>query len=124
MNLWEDAEKLVKFSLDEVRAAYMLNRVISCSHKSFVWADSLNKYSTRFDPEITTALFNLVTTPKMKGRPAFPYPKKKKKKSPELMKKVCTTWGVNEYHAQQIIEILDTNEDKNAAALFGLKKGE
>jgi uncharacterized protein YajQ (UPF0234 family) len=123
MNPFEEAQRVVTTQwLEEVQSPYMTTRILSSSPDTFVAAAMINQSVSRLPKQEVAALFNLVV-PKSNRKPFFHYPKKGKAKGKKFLQKVCTTFGVNQYHARQIIEILRQHNPK-PESLFGLKKDE
>lgn len=121
-NPFDNAKQLFQEEDVKVEAPFMVNRVLSFIPETCVTAIRLNRYSTYLPRWATNACFNLCV-PKRKRAPWIRYAKKAKVKEKKLKAKIRQAFCVNDYHAQQIIELYN-KMDENPAGYFGLKAGE
>ena len=102
---------------------FFVNRILSYQPDTVLWSIELNKYIGRLPYWAIKKLFNIGVY-KKSSKPWLRYPKKKGKLKDKLLrKKICKHFYVNEYHANQIIHLLE-NMDEKPEKYFGLKKGE
>ena len=102
---------------------FMVNKILSYQPDTVLWAIEINKYIGKIPYWAIKRLFN-IGVHKKPSKPWLRYPKKKVKLKDKLLrKKICIHFCVNEYHANQIIDLLK-NIGKKPERYFGLRKGE
>ena len=122
-NPFEEVLNLITSKEDvEVDSPFFVNKILSYQPDSVLMAIEMNKYIGKIPKWLTDKLFNLGVK-KRRGKPWLNYPKKGVKKGNLLRSKICRHFCVNNYHADQIIELL-RNYGEEPEKFFGLKKGE
>lgn len=122
MNPFEEVKQLMAGDDAPVTNPYMVNRILSFAPECILQVNEVNQHLSRLPKWAITPLFHLAI-PKTRQRKYFKYAKKKKAGSKKLMAKVRQAFCVNEYHAKQIIEVLQ-RENEAPERFFGLKEGE
>lgn len=122
MNPFEEVKQLMATKDADVTNPFMVNRILSFAPESVLATNEVNRFLSRLPKWAINPLFNLVI-PKNKRRTYFKYAKKKKKRDQKLIAKIRQTFCCNEYHARQIIEVLQ-RENEQPERFFGLKEGE
>lgn len=123
MNPFEEVKKLITQTwIDKIESPFMVNRILSTSPETFLTSVKINQAMRNIPKKEIIALFNLMVQ-KRNRNPYFNYPKKDKKQSPKLLEKICYNFTVNEFHAKQILKIIES-KGIQPETLFGLKKGE
>jgi hypothetical protein len=121
-NPFENVKQLFTEEDVEIDSPFMVNRIISFIPETCVTAIRLNRYSTYLPKWAITACFNLCIK-KRKRNPWIHYPKRGKSKDNKLRAKIRQVFCVNDYHAEQLIELLKKMGEK-PESYFGLKEGE
>jgi hypothetical protein len=121
-NPFEEAQEILRGEKEnEVENIVMVNKILSFHPKTALAAMTLNEIIWKAPNALLQNLFKLF--PKNSGRAFLKFAKKTRLQEPELVNKVCKTFGVNTGHAQQIIALYRLKGFK-PESFFGLKKGQ
>jgi hypothetical protein len=122
MNPFENVTQLFTEDDVDIDSPFMVNRILSFIPETCTLAIRINRYSTRLPKWAIKACLNL-SIQKRRRRPYIHYPKRGKVKNKILRAKIRQTFCVNDYHANQIIELLK-NIGEKPEQYYGLKEGE
>ena len=122
MSPFDIVKKLFTQNDVPVNSPFMVNRILSFMPETFELSIRMNRFATRLPPWAVSACYNL-SIPKRRRYPYMRYAKKGKTKEVKLKAKIRRTFCVNEYHANQIIELYRKLGEK-PESYYGLKEGE
>jgi hypothetical protein len=121
-NPFEEAQEVLRGSKEgEIENIMMVNKILSFHPKTALHSMALNEIIWQTPNAVLQKLFKLF--PKTNKRAFLKFAKKTRLEEPELVNKVCKTFGVNTGHAQQIIALYRLKGLK-PESFFGLKKGQ
>ena len=101
---------------------WFINKILSFNPMCAMMSIRLNEIMSGAHPDLVQKFFSCF--PRKRSRYVrLNFARKRKEQEPKLVDKICRTFGVNKYHADQIIDLLRL-EGHEPEKYFGLKKGE